>query len=429
MSHALTRTPRLLTWALVLAALAAVLIVVLGGSDSRSRYGVLGSGSWSWFGDPRAVYVGGPHGHGRIFAGWIDPTGEVTIGSYDPRTGRSTSHVVAYATHDDHSAPSLLVEPDRRLTVFWSAHNGARMYIRSTLRPADISQWGPVEYLPSSVEGKLGFTYPNPVLLRGEHDTLYLFWRGADWSAAYATRSADGRWGPAHELIKVGGRHRERPYMKVAADQRQIAFAFTDGHPRTVLTSIYYAAYRDGWLRGADGRPITRMGAGPIAPRRADVVYDARVTRVKSWVWDVALDRQGRPVIVYVTFPSARHQLYWYADWTGTRWVSHFLTVAGGTISPGSIERDYSGGIVLDHSDPSVVYLSREARGGFELERWVTADHGRRWSDTVVVRAAGTDNVRPVVPRDWDRAPMQVLWLRGLYGTYRHYHTSVAYLR
>ena len=109
--------------------------------------------------------------------------------------------VIGHLFHDDHSAPSIFVEPDDRLTVFWSAHNGSRMYYRSTLRPEDISGWGPLQHVPSNMKGSLGFTYPNPVLLPAEDNKLYLFWRGADWSADYATRTLDGRWSRAHELI------------------------------------------------------------------------------------------------------------------------------------------------------------------------------------------------------------------------------------
>ena len=152
--------------------------------------------------------------------------------------------------------------------------------------------------------------------------------------------------------------------------------------------------------------------------QRADLVYNAHATHVPAWVWDVALDSRGRPVIVYATFPSNQRHEYWYADWTGTRWVSHFLTIGGGTISPGTIEYEYSGGIALDHSDPSVVYLSRQVADGFEIERWTTTDGGARWRHEVVVPAGGTDNVRPVVPRGWDHGPMSLLWLRGHYGSY-----------
>jgi BNR repeat-containing family member len=392
---------------------------------AQSSFGSWGHGAWSWFGDPRAVYVAGQYQ--EIFVGWIDWTGKVTVGAYDPAFGLMSRQVIGSLFHDDHSAPSIFVEPDHRLTVFWSGHDGTRMYYRSTLRPEDISAWGPLQRVPARMKGGLGFTYPNPVLLPSESDRLYLFWRGADWSADYATRDLAGQWQPAHEMIRVPG---ERPYVKVDSNGRdKIVFAFTNGHPRNVLTSVYYAAYRHGWLWTAAGRRIARMGSGPIAPQQADLVYDARKTHVRAWVWDVALDRQGRPVIVYATFPRNHRHKYWYAAWSGTRWVSHFLTVGGRTISPGTIEFEYSAGLTLDHSNPSIVYLSRQVRGGYEIERWQTPDGGTHWRHSVVVPADGTENVRPIVPRGWDSGPMRLLWLHGHYGTYTHYRTSIDYLR
>ena len=363
----------------------------------------------------------------EIFVGWIDWSGNVTVGAYDPQSGVTSNHVIGHLFHDDHSDPSIFVEPDKRLTVFWSGHGGAQMDYRSTVRPEDISAWEPLQHVPRDVKGSLGVTYPNPVLLSAEDDKLYLFWRGADWSADYATRTLNGHWSRTHELIRVRG---QRPYVKVASDGRhRIALAFTNGHPRRVLTSIYYAVYRAGSLWTAGGRWIAPIAGGPIAPRRADLVYNAHATHVPAWVWDVALDPRGRPVIVYVTFPSVQRQEYWYAAWTGMRWISHFLTTGGGTISPGTREYEYSGGIALDHSDPSILYLSRQVSGGFEIERWTTADGGVRWRHVVVVPAGGTENVRPLVPRGWDRGRMSLLWLRGHYGYFTRYRTSVDFLR
>jgi hypothetical protein len=363
----------------------------------------------------------------QTFVGWIDWSGDIRVGAYDARFGFVAARTIGHLFHDDHGAPALFVEPGNRLTVFWSGHDGKTMFYRSTLRPEDITGWGPVQRVESKVKGQRGFTYPNPVLLPAEDNRLFLFWRGADWSADYAVRTLDGRWAKARELIRNPG---ERPYLKVAGNGADaIGLAFTDGHPRSVLTSIYYAAYRAGVLWTAAGRLIARASRLPIAPRRAQVVYDARKSHVPSWVWDVAFGSDGRPVIVYATFPGRDHDAYWYAHWTGARWVSHFLTVGGPSISPDTIERDYSGGLVLDHSDPSVVYLSRKRNGWFEIERWVTGDGGESWNHTAVVRTPGADDLRPVVPRGADGGPVRLLWLQGRYGTYQRYRTSVNYLR
>ena len=200
------------------------------------------------------------------------------------------ARVVGTEYHDDHSAPSILVEPDQRLTVFWSGHNGHRMWYRTTRYPGDIFSWGPLRHIVADIPGRNGFTYPNPVTLPSEHGRLYLFWRGGNYSQDYETRTAGGQWGAAHEMI---AQPHERPYVKYDTNGRDtIAMAFTNGHPRETLTSVYFAEYRDGWLRGASGRRIRRLGSGPIAPSRGDLVYNGATTGVSAWVWDVAIARR-----------------------------------------------------------------------------------------------------------------------------------------
>lgn len=391
-------------------------------APAGARIVVWAHGGWSWFGDPRAVYVQGAED--ATFVGWIGWNGDITIGEYDPDFGAMRSVVVGHEYHDDHSVPSILVEPNDDLTVFWSGHNGRQLDYRTTLEPEDIATWGPEEHIDASIPGINGFTYPNPMTLSAEADTTYLFWRGANYSQDYETRTSTGAWSPAHELILQPN---ERPYVKYDSNGvNTIAMAFTQAHPRAALTSIYFAEYRDGWLRGASGRLIKRMGTGAIRPAQGDLVYNAQKTHASAWVWDVALGTTGHPVIVYATFKNIDNHVYWYAVWTGKSWVSHPMTDAGGSISPGTIEYEYSGGIALDHSDPRIVYLSRQVKGGWDLERWVTDNGGRTFSHQVVVPADGLQNVRPVVPRGG--GPIQVLFLRGEYRTYTTYRTSIAFL-
>ncbi len=65
--------------------------------------------------------------------------------------------------------------------------------------------------VPIHLPGTLGFTYPNPLLLPKDGNHLYLFWRGANWSADYATRASAGTWSTARRLVVSTG---QRPYLK-----------------------------------------------------------------------------------------------------------------------------------------------------------------------------------------------------------------------
>jgi hypothetical protein len=394
-----------------------------GAVDQISSFG---PGSWCWFGDPRAVHVVGQYD--QTFVGWVSTTGDVMIGSYDNRSRAVHTSIVGHLWHDDHGSPAILVEPDNRLTVFYSGHNGHDMYFKTSLRPEDISAWGPIERVPTNVVGRDGHTYPNPVIMPAESNRLWLFWRGGDYSQDYATRGIDGTWTHARRLIGTPGH--QRPYVKVATNgSNEIAFAFTNGHPRERLTSVYYALYRNGSMWRADGSWIKRLSDGPIMPRDSSLVYDANKTGVSAWVWDVAFGSNGVPVIVYATFPSVHNHVYWYARWNGKRWEHHFLTFAGPSISPDTLEKQYSGGITLDQSNPSIVYLSRQVHGWFDIERWTTANGGSTWQRRTIVDTPGVSNMRPVVPRGQTGGPMGLLWLRGHYGSYSTYQTSISFLQ
>ena len=50
--------------------------------------------------------------------------------------------------------------------------------------------------------------------------------------------------------------------------------------------------------------PVGTMDELPLVHERADLVYDGRATDVRAWIWDVAADESGHPVIVYTRLPA-----------------------------------------------------------------------------------------------------------------------------
>ena len=406
-----------------------------GGAVPGSQIDLTDDGVWSWFPDPRAVCYTGEQS--RTYVGWVDGDGEIWVGSYDhDARAVSATALTESLGGDDHSNPSILVLPDGRMMAFYAAHGGNAVWSRVTVAPEDISKWSneqPVTEVRGFVGKKWGYTYANALLLEGEDGRIYVFFRGPDFQQWFVT-SADGvSWTHERPLMRGPG---AKPYFKYASDGHEtIHIAFTDGHPRgEEANSIYYVCYRSGAFFRADGSEVMSLEDLPFSPSEADRVYDGAGVGVRSWIWDIAVDESGRPVLVYAVFPASDDHRYRYARWDGTEWLDYEITSAGPSFPDKQMRRRgpsgrplhyLSGGAALDPAAPSTVYLSREVSGVHEIQKWLTPDGGLTWCSSPVTTASETDNVRPVVPRRAVPGAPDVLWLTGSYDDYDAYDMGV----
>lgn len=399
------------------------------------------NGAWCWFSDPRAIYYEGEHK--RTYSGWVDSLGNIVVGYYDHET-KAVETIVLHERleKDDHDNPSLMIDDSGKLRVFYSKHGTGNfpIMLARAKKAEDISGWEPVQPLPLNdtlayAGLRDSYTYTNILRLADENNRWYLFWRGADFKPNVSVSDDSGRsWAPGRIMVLPERIYKNRrPYMKVASNSKDVIhFAFTDGHPNAEPTnSIYYAKYRDGALYRADGDKIMDWAALPLDPKEADVVYSATASKEKAWIWDVAGDHAGNPVVVYARFPTDSNHVYYYSIFQDGKWMDHKLVDSGRWFPhtpPGSREGEpnYSGGIVLDHNDPSTVYLSREKSGVFEIERWQTQDKGRTWKVTDVTANSKYDNVRPFVVRNNPNDSLNILWMNiRKYLYYTDYQGSI----
>ena len=329
----------------------AVALAVFGHDHYISR-----DAGWCWFADPRAIWV-----NGKILAGGVSGQGDVSINLYDPKSKASESTVIAPKFEkDDHDNPAFLALPNDQVLAFYSKHTGPAMYQTSAPK-SDLLKWAPPVELKlndSSYKGPKGalnaYTYPNPQLLSAEKNRIYLFWRGMNWKPTFSTSDDLGKtWSTGRVLVAPeSDAPGNRPYVKIAGNGRNfIHVAFTDGHPRNEPTnSIYYLRYEKGAMRSADGKTIAKMNQLPVRPHQADVVYDGKAEGVRAWIWDVAEDSKGNPVMTYSRLPKQDEHYYRYARWDGRRWVDRQITFGGKWFpqTPGGKtepEPHYSGGV------------------------------------------------------------------------------------
>lgn len=398
-------------------------------------------GAWCWFSDPRAIYYEG--GHKRTYSGWVDSLGNIVVAYYDHENGDTKTYILHERLEkDDHDNPSFLMDSEGKLRVFYSKHGTGKfpILLARAREAEDITEWEPVQALrlndTVTYAGlRDSYTYTNIVRLADENNRLYLFWRGADFKPNFSSSDDSGKSWELGKIMVLPERiyKNRRPYMKVASNNKDVIhFAFTDGHPNAEPTnSIYYAKYKNGVLYKANGHKIMDWSALPLDPSQADLVYDATRSMEKAWIWDVAENDAGNPVVVYARFPTDSNHVYYYSIYADGKWDHHKLVDSGRWFPhtrPGARESEpnYSGGIVLDHQDPSVVYLSREKDGVFEIERWQTEDKGTTWKVTDITRNSQYDNVRPFVIRNHSDDSLKVLWMNiRKYIHYTDYEGSI----
>lgn len=390
-------------------------------------------GAWCWFSDPRAVYYKGDSE--KTYIGFVNSAGDLMISSKDHETGLESSKVIYKGFQkDDHVNPSILMLPDGRLMVFFTRHNGSLFYTTSS-EPESIGGFTKTDSLWMG----RGLCYTNPVLLTEEENRIYLFFRGGyDWQPSFVTSDDLGKtWSAPKVLVsKKEVQVYDRPYTKVISDGKSsIHFAFTDGHPREEnLNSIYYLKYQKGKFYDASGKVMGEMADLPVDQDKVPKAYDGIAANKRAWIWDMAINDNNHPVIVYSTLPEETQHLYNYGYWTGERW-ENLQICRGGSAFPRferlkhkrDPEPHYSGGITLDHSNPDIVYLSSPVKDRFEIQKWVFDQKENRFDGDPFTYKSLKDNVRPVVVRNApEHIAPRVLWMRvDHYEHYTKYKTAI----
>ena len=385
-------------------------------------------GAWCWFQDPRAVYISGEHN--RTYAQWVTKEGRLQVGLYDHDTKSVELETIKENWDaDDHNVGAFIVLEDNRLMLFYARHNKEGLFCRTSTYPENIHFWE--EEVEISNTDRI--TYAHPFFL-SEESRFYVFWRGPSWKPTFSTSEDGIQWSTPRILLQdpKNSHNSVRPYTKIVSDGKStFHVAFTDGHPRNEEeNSIYYISYSDGLFKTADGKVIGEMVDIPLNPADADIVYDANSSGIRSWVWDIAVDPSGNPVVAYTRLPSPNHHIYHLAYSDGTVWRDLEVSLAGGWFPEtpaGKEEREkhYSGGISLNQENPFIVYLSRPFNGTFEISRAEYKPNQGIWLNQELTSKSKHNNIRPLYARGAAPDREVVLWMSGSYIHWTDFNTGI----
>ncbi len=408
--------------------------------QGKSHTTITNDGAWCWFSDPRAVYYKGHHK--RTYSAWVTKEGNICAGMYDHKKKETLiSTVVENFEKDDHNNPAVYITPEGYIWLLFSKHATPEpIWVYKSTKPEDISEWQKPETLSlNDVDAYQGYrdsyTYVNLCKLRNENNKMFIFWRGMDFKPNVSvSRDMGTNWSKGKILILPERIYQQRrPYIKFYGNNiDKIHFAFTDGHPRREPTnSIYYMYYANGYVFKANGDTIKNWENIPVDPEEADVVYNASETRQKAWIWDVAENENGNPVVAYATFPDDNNHIYHYSYFTGGKWVNLELLNSGpwfphtpeGRNEP---EPNYSGGISIDKENPEIVYLSCKINDVFEIQKWTKNDDDT-WEIEKITTGSENDNVRPyAILGAGPKVDRQVMWMNiNDYVHYTDYDASI----
>lgn len=396
--------------------------------------------AWCWFSDPRAIYHNGIKE--AIYFSYINSDGDVIIKSMELDSKRIDEFTLHKALQiDDHNVAALLILPDGKLLVFYCQHNG-NIFMRKSKTAENISEWED-EVILLKMDDKRRYCYVNPVILSEENSRIYLFGRNIVRNSSgtysdtrtYCIYSDDlgTTWSKEFNILDNLGLN-SRQYFKVASDNKaRIDFLFTNGHPgEGENISIYHMYYEKENFRQTNGTHIRSFEEEiPIGIDKINKVYDADATSIRSWIWDITLDKKNRPVITYALYPSFTDHQYYYARWNGREWINTKIVDAGKYITivkSGEKLREphYSGGIVLDHSNPDNIFLSRQIDDKFEIERRVIGKNGKQRIESVTSNSKA-DNIRPFVVSGKNKGFSILLWMEGDYYHYTDFNTNLNY--
>ncbi len=336
------------------------------------------------------------------------------IGSFNHRDSTVCRPTVVYdkqRVDDPHDNPSLLIDADGYLWVFVSGRNTRRpgFKYRST-EPYSTEQFDQVT--------QETMTYPQPWFVPGR-GFFHFFTKYTGVRELYYETSPDGvSWTDDRKLAGIRGEGETKSgHYQVSGRYGDTLATFFSRHPNGDVdqrTNLYYLQTTDfgqTWTT-VDGTPVAIPVTEVDSPTR---VVDYKTQQQNVYLKDVNFDRNGRPVVLYLTSgghepgPDNAPRTWHVTYYNGSIWQTSVITTSDHNYDMGSLSIDGDRWTVMAPTTDG----PQSHGGGGEVTQWESRDHGATWTKVRQVTTASARNhnyVRRVVN---GRAPFLYYWADG----------------
>ncbi|MFW5867030.1 MAG: BNR-4 repeat-containing protein [Armatimonadota bacterium] len=347
-----------------------------------------------------------------------------TISYFDHDTGDWAWPVVIGENPDGdaHRNPTLLLDDEGYLYMFWGAH-GHESFVHRSVRPHDISEWEE----RASLE-EVGASYPQPWMLR-EGELFVSYRKAPGWRCRFSTDGAK-TWSDPVDIAAFGVDPESRGatelaiYGSTVAEEgpypRKVHFAWSrlgGGTPEEIEQkhlwgrryNLYYTYSDDGgrtWRRSDD----TAYDL-PIDEEHAEKIYDSGTRGV--WIKDIQIDPAGNPMILFLEGEVETFHAWWkIARMTPNGWQIVDVTESDHMYDAGAL-------MIFDDADIRIWGPSKDNQpheDGGEIEEWRSPDGGGTWAVTRQLTRDSRyshNHVKPVMGHRRGPGDVRAIWSYG----------------
>jgi len=255
------------------------------------------------------------HGTKVFVPYYVVSTGKIRIAVYNTANHSSTQYDVAtVGTNNEHFCPSMCVDGNGYLHIFYGCHNSPLKYKKS-LNPGDASEWSSEQTIYSDVTYPSAVAYGNKIFVTARTDNhhkirLFKSTDGGDtWdtNTVIADYSAQGWW--AYQMVSFLDSNNSIHITwsnRLGAGQpsRDVCYAYSDDNGAT-------------WKK-ADGTSLSL----PITSGNEDYIEEGQPGYSIGRAFGLFVDNDGHPNAVYSVNNESGCWLK-HARWNGSSWTKH----------------------------------------------------------------------------------------------------------